>query len=196
MALVLFWIDKTPTAAGVTIVVIAALLIYPVIHFFPSKASRIVALTVAWGLIGVFGWRIWPKKEPSKAVIQPPSFSPKPEPTPQITSVSIPSAPVQKKTKKKTIQKPASSTAETPTETDADKKPCEGSLVLDGVETNQNGSNGTVIQGAPCHAHINIRNFHGDGNTGTGLLIDKYGNINGGIPNPTEPPKATPPPPQ
>jgi len=63
MALVLFWIDKTPFTAGLCIVAMAALLIYPVIHFVPSSRPRIVVFVVLAATLATFGWSIWPKRK-------------------------------------------------------------------------------------------------------------------------------------
>jgi hypothetical protein len=63
LALILLWMDKTPVWAAATIALMAALVVYAVIHFVPSWKARIPALLVAWLLIGVFGWRIWPHNE-------------------------------------------------------------------------------------------------------------------------------------
>jgi hypothetical protein len=65
LALILLWMEKTPIWAGVTIALMGALVVYPVIHFAPSWKARVPALIVAWGLIGVFGWRIWPQQHTS-----------------------------------------------------------------------------------------------------------------------------------
>jgi hypothetical protein len=63
MALVLFWVDKTPWAAGISVAVIAGLIVYPVIHFVRSPSSRVVVFIVAFLLIFFFGWKIWPQKK-------------------------------------------------------------------------------------------------------------------------------------
>jgi hypothetical protein len=62
MALILFWIDKTPLAAGISIAAMAALLVYPVLHFLSSKRMRVSAFVVLAVLLAIFGWMIWPKR--------------------------------------------------------------------------------------------------------------------------------------
>jgi hypothetical protein len=42
---------------------IGALLVYPVIHFVPSRKARIPAMAAMFILVGLFGWRNWPKKD-------------------------------------------------------------------------------------------------------------------------------------
>jgi hypothetical protein len=64
MALALLWMDKTPIWAATTIGCMAALVVYPVFHFVYSWSARIPVLLVVWGLIGIFGWRIWPHAVP------------------------------------------------------------------------------------------------------------------------------------
>ena len=61
MALVLLWMEKTPLWAGATIICMAALIVYPVIHFAHSMTPRIILVLLAWAFIGLFGWHIWPK---------------------------------------------------------------------------------------------------------------------------------------
>jgi len=61
MALALLWMDKTPIWAGVTVACMCVLIVYPVIHFVPSCRLRIPTLLVVWLLIGLFGWKIWPR---------------------------------------------------------------------------------------------------------------------------------------
>jgi hypothetical protein len=79
MALILFLIEKNPVIVGLTVFCIAALLVYPIIHFLPSLKSRIPALIVMFALVFAFGWFVWPKKtqvvkkEPSPN--QPPASS-------------------------------------------------------------------------------------------------------------------------
>ena len=63
MALGLIWMERTPAWAGATVVSMALLMVYPVIHFVHSNKGRLVALMAIWGFIGFFGWKIWPKKE-------------------------------------------------------------------------------------------------------------------------------------
>jgi predicted PurR-regulated permease PerM len=60
LALVLFWIDKTPLSAGITMALMAALIAYPVFHFITSRRIAVVVLCIAWAGIGLFGWKVWP----------------------------------------------------------------------------------------------------------------------------------------
>ncbi len=61
MALVLVWMEKTPVWAGMTIGGMAVLMIYPVLHFIRPWMIRIPALIAIWGIIALFGWKIWPR---------------------------------------------------------------------------------------------------------------------------------------
>lgn len=63
MALILFWMDKTPLAAGLSIACIAGLSVYPILHFFPSGTARIPMFIIATLLVVIFGWKIWPRKQ-------------------------------------------------------------------------------------------------------------------------------------
>ena len=75
MSLVLLWMEKTPTWAAVTIGCISALIVYPVLHFVHSSKARVPILVVAWALIGMFGWRIWPRPiTPPVVVNVPPTY--------------------------------------------------------------------------------------------------------------------------
>lgn len=62
VALVLFWIEKTPLTAGVTLAAMFCLSIYPVLHFVRSGVARGIALLAVVWLVGVFGWAVWPHK--------------------------------------------------------------------------------------------------------------------------------------
>jgi hypothetical protein len=81
-ALILFWIDKTPLTAGISIACIAVLMIYPIIHFVRSRALRIVTFIVAALLVGVFGYKVWPLSSnvPPSLVEKGPQVEPKPVP--------------------------------------------------------------------------------------------------------------------
>jgi len=81
-ALILFWIDKTPLTAGISIACIAVLMIYPIIHFVRSRALRIVTFIVAALLVGVFGYKVWPfsSNVPPSLVEKGPQVEPKPVP--------------------------------------------------------------------------------------------------------------------
>lgn len=48
---------------------IAVLLVYPIIHFIPSRTFRIPAMLCMFIMVGIFGRSVWPKK--SKVAINP-----------------------------------------------------------------------------------------------------------------------------
>ena len=88
MALVLFWIDKTPIAAAISLAVIAGLLVFPIFHFTHAPAVRVAMFIAAAILIGFFGWSIWPKKaavtvETAKPAQQQAQTQPAPQLQPQ-----------------------------------------------------------------------------------------------------------------
>jgi hypothetical protein len=62
MALILFWVDKTPLTAGCTIAAMVLLVIFPVLHFLRSVTGRIFVLIILSVCIGIFGWKVWPTK--------------------------------------------------------------------------------------------------------------------------------------
>jgi hypothetical protein len=61
-AIVLYWVDRTPAAAGISVALIAMLVIYPILHLVQKSKLRIIALIFAALLIAGFGWKIWPVK--------------------------------------------------------------------------------------------------------------------------------------
>jgi hypothetical protein len=64
MAIILFLVEKTPWTVAALLVAMAALLIYPVLHFAQSKNLRVLFLAcVAIGTLA-FGWYGWPKSNP------------------------------------------------------------------------------------------------------------------------------------
>ena len=73
MAMILFWMTKTSLTAGISILVIAMLLVFPIIHFVRTNHWRIIVFIVAAMLFGLFGWYIWPKR-----VLQSPHSAPTP----------------------------------------------------------------------------------------------------------------------
>lgn len=97
MALILFWIAKTPLACGLSLMCIVGLLAYPIIHFVPPKV-RVPSFIVMISLVGIFGWNVWPQRS------QPHSVSPSSE---IATTAPIPSQP-------KTAQSPKPSTDRPP----------------------------------------------------------------------------------
>jgi hypothetical protein len=62
MTLVLTQIEKTPDTVAILVFGIAGILIYPIIHFIPSKGPRIAALAGMLLLVGTFGWNVWPSR--------------------------------------------------------------------------------------------------------------------------------------
>jgi hypothetical protein len=76
MALVLFIADKTPLAVGVMVACIAGLLVYPIIHFISSWAVRVPVLIATLVLVGLFGWRSWPKPANPPPIIAPANPAP------------------------------------------------------------------------------------------------------------------------
>ena len=88
MALILFWIDKTPRVAGGTVAVMIGLVVYPVIHFVPSRKARLPVLLVVLALIALFGRKVWPKKANPVITAQ---VTPTPQPAP--VPVPIPAKP-------------------------------------------------------------------------------------------------------
>lgn len=70
VAIGLFWIDKTPFTAGMSLAAIFALMVYPILHLVRSRTRREVAFVVSVLLVGAFGWRIWPRSKPQASTIQ------------------------------------------------------------------------------------------------------------------------------
>ncbi len=68
LALVLFWAEKTPVWAGITIGALAILLVYPIWHVCSTWIQRTLALVAACALIAFFGWKIWPHLTPKEGV--------------------------------------------------------------------------------------------------------------------------------
>jgi len=56
------WTEKTPIWAGGTVCMMALLVIYPVHHLVRPWKLKIPALIALWGLIALFGWKIWPRQ--------------------------------------------------------------------------------------------------------------------------------------
>jgi hypothetical protein len=71
VAIVVFWIEKTPLWAGVSIVVLALLLIYPILHFASSLTARILICALAICGLGLFGRVIWPRTAVVSATAMP-----------------------------------------------------------------------------------------------------------------------------
>lgn len=71
LALALLWMERTPIWAGVTIAGMLALIVYPVVHFAPSRKAGIPVLLVAWAVIGFFGWNIWPHRSAAANPLKP-----------------------------------------------------------------------------------------------------------------------------
>jgi len=169
MALALLWMEKTPIWATVTVACMAALMVYPVLHFVHSWRARIPVLLVVWGLIGLFGWRVWPYKPiTANASVLPNSVSPPPLPAPV--------APV-------TSQKPSAPQA-TPQGSQQHRKSAQTPSSLGSVEGNNNtfygntgkrtvkGSGNTFV--GPTDSHGNIR-ISGGTAVGNGASADSSG---------------------
>lgn len=62
-ALVLFWLEKTPLTAGLSLWAMAVLMVYPVLHFVRQVTARIIVFCAIAALLAVFGWRIWPSRK-------------------------------------------------------------------------------------------------------------------------------------
>lgn len=79
MALILFLVEKTPLTVGIIVVCIALFFVYPVIHFFPARTTRIPVMIVMVVLVALFGWSVWPrdKKEATVPILTP--LAPTPE---------------------------------------------------------------------------------------------------------------------
>jgi hypothetical protein len=90
LAIVLYWIDKTPTAAGASIALIGMLVIYPLLHFVQKLLLRIIVFVFIALLIAGFGMKIWPSKiNPNEAPQQTSSPRPKPQQAaPQVGAVA------------------------------------------------------------------------------------------------------------
>lgn len=76
MALVLFWIEKTPLSASLSIGAILAFSAYPVIHFVKSTKARILVAVSVIAVVTIFGWSVWPKEKVAEKVSQSPSGQP------------------------------------------------------------------------------------------------------------------------
>jgi hypothetical protein len=63
MAIILFWLDKTPLSAGISLISVWALMVYPILHFFPKRSVRIIVFSAVVLLSVVFFWRFWPHKD-------------------------------------------------------------------------------------------------------------------------------------
>jgi hypothetical protein len=109
MALILFWIDKTPLAAGITIVAMIVLVIYPVLHFVSSKRARSFVFLVCIALIALFGWKVWPKESLKVgATVQPPQHPISLPPPLVAPTKTVPSS----ENERKPITKPARTEAD------------------------------------------------------------------------------------
>jgi hypothetical protein len=93
MALTLSLIGKSPPTVGVIVICIAGFLVYPIIHFIPSRKFQIPALVLMIVSVSMFGWREWPRRaevthnlpgsgQPSTVAHEnPPSVTQEPKPT-------------------------------------------------------------------------------------------------------------------
>jgi Ca2+/Na+ antiporter len=67
VAIALYWLEKTPTTAAVSLAAIVLLMIFPVMHFLPSLRGRTTGFSLVLLLTVLFGWVIWPLKMPHSA---------------------------------------------------------------------------------------------------------------------------------
>jgi hypothetical protein len=109
LALILFLVEKTPTAVRIIVVAIVALLLYPIKHFTSSRTAGWTALTVMVAAAGVFGWGVWPK--PSSHV--PVAVSPPNQPQSSITPNTDPKPPARQKQPPR-VEKPTTAPGRTP----------------------------------------------------------------------------------
>jgi hypothetical protein len=72
MALALLFWKPTPGWAAGTLILMALLVAYPVYHFVPHWKARIPVLLIIWALIGLFGWKNWPRLEQNVGKNPPP----------------------------------------------------------------------------------------------------------------------------
>jgi hypothetical protein len=68
MAIILFIVDKTPSAIVFLLTLMGALCIYPVLHFIRNPKGRIALLSFLMIATFLFGWHVWPKWSPSVPV--------------------------------------------------------------------------------------------------------------------------------
>lgn len=92
LAIVIFWIDRTPTTAATSLVLIAGLMIYPILHFIRKRTGRIIAYVVLSVMVTGFGWKIWSIEATLKGTAK----SSGPSQEPQAGSPAEPSAETSK----------------------------------------------------------------------------------------------------
>jgi hypothetical protein len=63
MALALLFWKATPGWVVGTLIAMAVLMVYPVCHFAHSGKARVPILLIVWVVIGLFGWKNWPRPE-------------------------------------------------------------------------------------------------------------------------------------
>lgn len=95
MAIVLYWIDKTSTTAGISIAIIALFMIYPILHFVHKPRFRIISFGLVAILIAGFGWKIWPVR--ATVVAEQPPTSGYSVPQPQVLPKSVAASPEKPK---------------------------------------------------------------------------------------------------
>jgi hypothetical protein len=60
MAIVLFFLEKTPAVIVLLLLFMLLLLLYPILRFLGSRCSRCIAIVVAAMFALAFGWHLWP----------------------------------------------------------------------------------------------------------------------------------------
>ena len=63
MAIILYLVDKTPSVVLSLLILMMAFAVYPAIHFFRNKLTRLIALVVFAIFVVVFGFAEWPKPQ-------------------------------------------------------------------------------------------------------------------------------------
>jgi hypothetical protein len=88
----MFWINRTPLAAGISTVALVLLLIFPVLHVFKSKIGRVCGFVFITLAAVLFGWKIWPPSVPTVASKVQAPYAPSvlPSPPPKVATPTSP----------------------------------------------------------------------------------------------------------
>jgi len=71
MAIALFLVEKTPATIVSLLLLMLALLVYPILHFAKRVAWRVVAF-IGFGLVTLlFAWHVWPPKQADQSKATP-----------------------------------------------------------------------------------------------------------------------------
>jgi len=70
MAIIIFLVEKTPWTVASLLLLMVALLVYPVVHFFKPRVVRTLMFAVVAVATLAFGWGVWPKPKHSEAANQ------------------------------------------------------------------------------------------------------------------------------